>query len=118
MLLAYFRTHLTKTATYGVAKGISLNLNLALNVKISKDWVLVNTCLNWLTGHLASRVRKLDSSTLRMGFVKLDLPNFLSFLPILLTTSLLSTPEVGRAQARWGLVFNIEVSRAAIFLKS
>ena len=64
-----------------------------------------------------SEVRKLGSSTLRMGFVKSDLAYFPSFLPLLLMTSLLSTPVAGKAPASWRLVFNIEMSKAAILLK-
>ena len=52
-----------------------------------------------------------------MGFVKSDLADFPLFLPLLLTTSLLLIAVAGRALADWGLVFNIEVSGAAILLK-
>ena len=78
---------------------------------------MVNTCLNWVKARLALGVRKLGSSALRIGFVKSDLVNFLSFPPLFPTTSLSSTAVAGRVPAGWGLVFNIEVSRAAILLK-
>ena len=64
-----------------------------------------------------SGVRKLDSSALRTGFKKSELADFPSFPPLLLTTSLSSTPVAGRATAGWELVFNIELSVAAILLK-
>ena len=78
---------------------------------------LVNTCLNWVKARLALGIRKLGSSAPRTGFVKSDLANFLSFLLLLLTTLLLSTPVACRAPAGQGLIFNIEVSGAAILLK-
>ena len=62
-------------------------------------------------------VRKLDSSALYTGFVKSDLVNFPSFLPLFPTNSLSLTPVAGRALAGWGVVFNIELSGAAILLK-
>ena len=36
MLLASFETHLTKNATYGVARGVSLNSDMAPRVKMSE----------------------------------------------------------------------------------
>ena len=62
-------------------------------------------------------VRKLGSSILRISFVKSDLANFLLFLPLLPTTSLLSILVAGRAPAGYGLVFNMDVSGAVILLK-
>ena len=62
-------------------------------------------------------VRKLSSSTPRTGFEKSDLADFISFLPLVLTTSLSSTLVASRVLASWRLVFNIEVSGAAILLK-
>ena len=78
---------------------------------------MINSYLNWVKAHLVLGVRKLDSSAPYMGFIKSDLANFLSFLSLFLTTSLLSTPVASRTPASWGLVFNIEVSGAAILLK-
>ena len=62
-------------------------------------------------------VKKLDSFAIRTGFVKSDLANFSSFLPLLSTTLLSSTRVAGRALVGLGLIFNIEVSRVAILLK-
>ena len=78
---------------------------------------LVNTCLNWVKAHLASRVKKVGFSALRTCFIKSDLTNFPLFLSLLLTTSLLLEPVAGRAVAGWELDFNIEVSRTVILLK-
>ena len=78
---------------------------------------MVNTCLNWVKARLVSRVRKLDSSATRMGFVKSDLADFLVFLPLLPTTLLSSIPVAGKVLPGWRLVFNIEISGAAILLK-
>ena len=87
---------------------------------MSKCWrieALVNTCLNWVKACLALGVRKLNSFALRIGFVKSDLAYFPSFLPLLPTTSLLSIPVACKVPVSWKIVFNIEVSRAAILLK-
>ena len=70
-----------------------------------------------MKAYLASKVEKLGFSALCTGFVKLDLANFLSFLLLLLITLLLSTPVTGRAPADWKLIFNMEVSGAAILMK-
>ena len=79
---------------------------------------LVNTYFNWVEACLVSAVRKLNSTTLCIDFVKLDLADFLSFPPLLLMTSLFSTLVVGIALAGLRLVFNNEVNRATILLKS
>ena len=53
MLLARFGSYLTKNATYGVAKGISLNSDIALRVEILEDRGL-GTCLPQLGKGLSS----------------------------------------------------------------
>ena len=40
MLLARFSSHLTKNVINGVARGINLDLDIALMVKMSEDWGL------------------------------------------------------------------------------
>ena len=62
-------------------------------------------------------VRKLGSSTLHISFIKSDLVDFLLFLPLLPTTSLLLILVTYRVQAGWDLVFNIKVSKTTILLK-
>ena len=38
MLLACFWSHLTKNATYSIAKGVDSNLDIVLRVEIFEDW--------------------------------------------------------------------------------
>ena len=78
---------------------------------------MVNACFNWGKARLVLGVRKLGSSTLCSGLVKLDLADFLLFLLLLPMTLLLSILVASRALASEGLVFNIEMSGAAILLK-
>ena len=78
---------------------------------------MVNAWLNWVKAHLASRVKKIGFSASRIYFVNSDLADFLLFPPLLLITLLLSTLIASKIPAGWGLVFNIEVSGAAILLK-
>ena len=40
MPLAHFWSHLTKNATYGIARVISFDSNIVLKVKMFKDWGL------------------------------------------------------------------------------
>ena len=36
----HFLSHLSKNAIYGIARGVSLDLDIALKVKILEDWCL------------------------------------------------------------------------------
>ena len=40
MLLAHFWSYLTKNATYGIDRGVSLDSDMALQVEMSEDWDL------------------------------------------------------------------------------
>ena len=68
--------------------------------------------------YLVLEVRKLDFSTLCIGFIRSDLTDFLSFLLLLIMTLLSLTTVIDKVQASSGLVFNIEMSLAAVLLKS
>ena len=64
-----------------------------------------------------SKVRKIDFFALYTGFVKSDLADFSSFPSLLLMALLLLILVASRALAGWELIFNIEISGAAILLK-
>ena len=86
-------------------------------IKMSENRGLGKRLPQLVKACLASGVRKLGSSAPRTGFVKSDLADFPSFPLLLLMTSLSSTAVAGKALASWVLIFNIEVSGAAILLK-
>ena len=114
------RGQLTQDYSYGIAWSVSLNPDVTFQIKVSKDWSFGKRLPQLVKAFLAPEVRNIRFS---VAPIHVWIPNFTLFDFLDLDRFLFPTSPTTSSSLSLGdksdnpVIFNIEVSDAAILLK-